>query len=103
MKLNKKKTKVMIFNTAKTRDFTPQLEVEGYTLEVVEEIKLLGVQITSDLKWTSNSNTAYVTKRGYMKRNRARVQIGGQCLLLQISLRMKMLSFQKIKNKSPYK
>ena len=29
MKLNKKKTKVMVFNTAKVRDFAPKLTVEG--------------------------------------------------------------------------
>ena len=53
----------MLFNTAKTRDFTPQLEVEGDTLEVVHDLKLLGVQVTSDLKWTANT----VTKRRYGK------------------------------------
>ena len=65
MKLNKKNTKVMVFNTAKTRDFTPQFKVEGNKLEVVEEMKLFVVQITNDLKWTTN--TAYLTKRGYNK------------------------------------
>ena len=51
--------------TAKTRDFTPRLELEGDTLEVVDKLKLLGVQVTSDLKWTAN--TAYVTKKGFCK------------------------------------
>jgi hypothetical protein len=40
-------------------------ELEGEPIEVVEQYKLLGVQITNDLKW--NANTAYVTKRGYSK------------------------------------
>ena len=34
--------------------------------------------------------------------SRARVTLGGQCLLLQISLRMKMLKFLKKKPKYPY-
>ena len=65
MKLNKKKTKVMVFNTAKVRDFAPKLTVEGNTIEVVEHMKLLGVEITNDLRW--NANTTYITKRGYNK------------------------------------
>ena len=30
-----------------------------------DQLKLLGVQITNDLKW--NANTAYITRRGYNK------------------------------------
>ena len=55
--INKEKHKVMLFNTARTRDFLP--------IEVVEQIKLLGVQITSDLNGTKH--TQYITKRGYSK------------------------------------
>ena len=65
MKINKEKTKIMLFNTAKKRDFSPIFDIEGEKIEVVEKYKLLGVQITSDLKW--NENTLYVTKRGYTK------------------------------------
>ena len=55
----------MLFNNIKTKDVTPELVVEDETIEVVEELKLLGVQITSVLKWSTN--TAYITKRGYNK------------------------------------
>ena len=65
MKINKEKTKVMLFNTAKTRDFTPQMKIENEEIEVVEKLKLLGVMITDDLKW--NCNTSYITSRGYRK------------------------------------
>ena len=44
----------MLFNTAKTRDFSPEMIIDNNTLDVVEEMKLLGVKITSDLKWHSN-------------------------------------------------
>ena len=37
------------------------MEVDGNTFEVVDKLKLLGVQVTSDFKWTAN--TAYVTKK----------------------------------------
>ena len=65
MKINKKNTKVMIFNTSKKRDFTPQFQKNNQDIDVVDELKLLGVMITNELKW--NSNTTYITKIGYKK------------------------------------
>ena len=65
MKINIEKTKFMLFNTARKWDFTPKFEIEGKEIETVEQLKLLGVQITHDLKW--NANTEYITKRGYNK------------------------------------
>ena len=65
MKINKKKTKLMVFNTARKRDFIHRFDVEGIQIEVVEKQKLLGVQITNDLKW--NENTDYISKRDYNK------------------------------------
>ena len=65
MKINHKKTKSMLFNTAKKRDFTPRLTIESETIDLAEELKLLGVKITSDLKW--HSNTSYITKKGYSR------------------------------------
>ena len=65
MKLNKDKTKVMLFNTAKQSDFMPEIVVDNENLEVVEEFKLLGVMITSDLKW--ETNTEYITKKAYKR------------------------------------
>ena len=38
-----------------------EIAVEGKNLEVVEEFNLLGVIITSDLKW--EANTDYITKK----------------------------------------
>ena len=55
----------MLFNTARTRDFMPALAMEGKQIEVVEQLKLLGVQITSDLQW--NENTQFITNREYKK------------------------------------
>ena len=50
MRINKDKTKVMLFNTAKNNDFTPKVNIGEEQLDVGEELKLLGVKITSDLK-----------------------------------------------------
>ena len=65
MKLNKDKTKVMLFNSARQSDFMPKIEVDGQNLDVVEEFKLLGVMISSDLKW--QANTEYITKKAYSR------------------------------------
>ena len=66
MRINKKKTKVMIFNEANIYDVMPHIEIEtGEALEVVEEFKLLGVIMTSDLKW--NMNTKHITQKGYQR------------------------------------
>ena len=60
IKINIKKSKVMLFNSATTRDFSPEILIENETLEVVEEMKLLGVKITTDMKW--HRNTEHITK-----------------------------------------
>ena len=65
MKLNKDKTKVMLFNPAIQWDFMPEIEVEGQFLEVVDEYKLVGVMISSNLKW--DENTDYITKKAYSR------------------------------------
>jgi hypothetical protein len=66
MQINSKKTKLMLFNTSKTYDFMPVVtDSDGKALELVEEFKLLGVMVTSDLKW--NCNTQYMCARGYSK------------------------------------
>ena len=56
MKINYKKTKVMVFNPCKSLKFKPKLEVEGNPLEVVEETRLLGLTIRSDMRWNTNTN-----------------------------------------------
>ena len=61
MKINQKKSKVMLFNTSNTNDYQPDMEIEGVRLEVVSEMKLLGVIINDDLKW--HENTVSITKK----------------------------------------
>ena len=43
----------------------PEIEVEGQFLEVVDEYKLVGVMISSNLKW--DENTDYITKKAYSR------------------------------------
>ena len=66
MKINSAKSKVMLFNRSRKFDFMPEIRLsKDQVCEVVEEMKLLGVHITSDLKWQSHVN--YITKRANLK------------------------------------
>ena len=50
----------MIFNKLKKYDFPPEYSFRnGENLEVLEQTKLLGIQLTSDLRWSSNTNAIY--------------------------------------------
>ena len=51
MKINQDKSKIMLFNTSWKYDFLPRITIDGVNnLEVVEEMKLLGVIIQSNMK-----------------------------------------------------
>ena len=64
MVINCDKSKVMLFNTGRKYDFMPRLQIEdGTFLSVVEEFKLLGVVLQSNLKLYSK--TEYICKKGY--------------------------------------
>ena len=55
MKLNEEKTKVILFNRSRKYDFLPECSFgDGQQLQVVDEIKLLGVTMRSDLSWSSH-------------------------------------------------
>ena len=54
MKLNVKKSNLMIFNYTKNYQFGTNLELNGQTIDVLQETKLLGTIITDDLKWTKH-------------------------------------------------
>ena len=55
--INEKKTTIMLFNVASTVDFPPELTIgDSDLLKVVEETKLLGIILTSNLKWAANTS-----------------------------------------------
>ena len=56
MVLNEKKSKSMIFNFSKKFQFTTSLKLKEESLEVLDETKLLGTIITSDLRWNKNTD-----------------------------------------------
>ena len=57
MILNQKKTKAMVFNYTDKYKFGTRLTLNEEHLEVVNTTKLLGVIITDDLKWDSNTES----------------------------------------------
>ena len=65
MKINKKKTKVILFNRARNYDFFPDLTLDGSPLDVVEEVTLLGVKVSSDLSW--RANTSFMCQKAFAK------------------------------------
>ena len=56
MQINFSKTKSISFNTSNQVDFTPKFTLSGHDIEAVEEMKVLGLIIRSDLKWSSNTD-----------------------------------------------
>ena len=51
MKLNPKKTKLMLFNPAQKMDFMPSFHVDGKEINLAEKTTLLGLVIRSDISW----------------------------------------------------
>jgi hypothetical protein len=63
MQINRKKTKVMAFNPCISWDFMPELKLDYQELEMVEEMRLLGMIVRSDMKWSSK--TEHMLVRAY--------------------------------------
>ena len=57
MKLNVPKTKLMLFNPCRTKDFMPEMEINNTRIELVEQARLLGVILTSNLSWSANTES----------------------------------------------
>ena len=55
MKINNNKTKIVVFNQAKSVDILPEVKLDENKLEVVEETKLLVIILRNNLKWQSNT------------------------------------------------
>ena len=67
MCINEKKPKIMLFSRSKKFDFLPELKVGTSTqnIELVEEMKIVGYMLRSDLK--TISNTKYILKKAYSR------------------------------------
>ena len=65
MKLNVDKSKVMIFNFTEDYQFATRLYIEDVLMETINQTKLLGTIVQSDLKWSEN--TTLIVKKGYQR------------------------------------
>ena len=66
MIINSKKSKVILFNTSRKYDFPPEVGFsEGDYLEYVTHMKLVGVMVSSDLRWTKN--TEYICQKAMQR------------------------------------
>ena len=65
MKLNNEKTKVIVFNFTTNYQFSTRLYLEGALLEIVDQTKLLGTVVSSDLTWWENTNS--ITRKAYQR------------------------------------
>ena len=74
MKINETKTKIIIFNQATSIDILPRVNMTPEKTQVVEELKLFGIIIRSDMKWSSNTRnlTNKCYRRMWMLRNQRR-------------------------------
>jgi hypothetical protein len=63
---NNQKSKIMIFSQHKKLDFMPEMQlIQDENIEVVEEMKIVGFMLRSDLK--TCSNTRYIIKKAYSR------------------------------------
>ena len=74
MKINSKKTTLMMFNYTKNYQFSTRLKLENENLETITETKLLGTIITHDLKWEKNTKNS--VKKVYSRMKLLRKLIG---------------------------
>jgi hypothetical protein len=66
MTISKIKTKAILFNPLRKYDFVPQLSIEdGSYIDIVEEQKILGHIMRSDMK--TISNTEFICKKAYRR------------------------------------
>ena len=66
MAINESKTKGMLCNTRRKWDVFPELSVNySDNIEIVEEMKIVGFVMRSDMK--TKSNTAYITAKAYKR------------------------------------
>ena len=65
MKIKSKKTQFILFNPAKSLNFMPDFCLQGKPIELVEQMKVLGLTLRSDMKWCSN--TLNVVVKGFKR------------------------------------
>ena len=65
MAISKKKTKTMLCNSRTKWDFIPELRLQEDNIEVVQEMKIVGYVMRSDMR--TCSNTEYLVKKAFKR------------------------------------
>ena len=66
MVINEAKTKIIMFNEARSVEILPKVKLsEENMIEVVDDMKLLGVMLRSDLKW--QDNTEHIIRKSFQR------------------------------------
>ena len=65
MAISKKKTKTMLCNSRTKWDFIPELKLQDDDIEVVQEMKIVGFVMRSDMR--TSSNTEYLVKKAFKR------------------------------------
>ena len=67
MKINRAKTKIILFNKSQIFDFPPEITLQNSEtfLDVVDQSRLLGLQVTTDLRWAAHTQS--IIKRANSK------------------------------------
>ena len=63
MLINSDKSSVMKFSKSRTKSFPAEIKVDNEFLEVKQKMKILGIILTSDLRW--EANTEHMCKKAY--------------------------------------
>jgi hypothetical protein len=65
MKLNEKKSNLMIFNFTRNYQFSTRVYLNNSLVDIIDQTTLLGTVVSTDMSW--HSNTQYITQRGYQR------------------------------------
>ena len=67
MIISEKKTKAMIFNFTDKFQFTTRLQLKDKNVELVDQMKILGTVVKSDLSWDDNCRLLIKTVNARMQ------------------------------------
>ena len=63
MKINNDKSSVIKFSTSRTKAFPAEIKLDDQFLEMKQKVRILGVILSSDLRW--DANTEFICKKAY--------------------------------------
>ena len=96
MKLNESKTKVMIINNSRMYQFSTTLHLNEKPLQIVDQMKTLGVILSNDMKW--DKNTQHIVRQA----NISMRLLHKACQFTRNISVLKKIYFSRIRSKLEY-